>query len=609
MSAAPISRPVDSALAYAARAWPVAPAHTIDARGACTCGNKQCESPGKHPRTQHGLKDATTDEVQIRQWWSRWPDANILVRTGMVGDRCLVVLDVDPRHNGDESLSTLEARHGMLPLTPRAITGSLGQHIWLWSAQPVPCSANRVGAGLDVRGEGGYVIVPPSKHASGREYVWDAGAHPDEVRLAEVPAWLLAAAGKGRKATTAPDASAYIEGGRNNALTSMAGAMRDKGFDREAIEAALLIENETKCRPALDPREVQRIAASVARYAPKNSPVSGDPWGLLSVAELAAPLPPVPWLVEGLGMAPGAVTLIGGYGFSGKTVAMQSLALSVAAGRPVWGVYGCRKGPVVHLDYEQGRRLTQERYQRLAVGQGIQLGDLAPGSLRVACLPRLYLDDDSAEAALEELAAGCALVIDDSFRASFPSADENDSKVRRHLDMLTRVSERTGAMMVVILHAKKPGKDDVAGAKFSLRGSSAIFDAAQSVYVFNGTKGAPTRVEHEKCRLRGKELPGWGLEVVDVEDRRGLLVRHLDGEQMEQDSGDALAEVKGQIIRMMGKVRRPMTTATAIYERIGGRKQQCLTAVREMLEDGDLVQSEGAEGVIVLGSRYGSRSA
>src|SRR5512138_12346 len=76
-------------------------------------------------------------------------------------------------------------------------------------------------------------------------------------------------------------------------------------------------------------------------------------WNLLSIAQLAEPLPPIPWLCEGLKLAPGPVTLVAGYGYSRKTMAMQSLALSVAAGKSVWGVYSARRGPVVHLDYEQ----------------------------------------------------------------------------------------------------------------------------------------------------------------------------------------------------------------------------------------------------------------
>lgn len=277
MATQPVESPaLLAALAYARRSWPVAPAHYITGRGVCSCGGpapqRQC-SPGKHPMTKNGLNDATLDEAQIREWWTKWPDANILVRTGMVGDRCLVVLDIDPKHDGDESLRMLEARHGVLPLTPRTITGSQGQHFWFWSSTPLRNTTSQIARGVDTRGVGGYVIVPPSNHESGRTYEWDSGADPDETPLAEAPAWLISLVAK-RTSTMGPSpaASAFIEGGRNNALTSLAGTMRDKGFERDSIEAALLVENDRKCRPPLDPRDVQRIARSVSRYAPTDAP-------------------------------------------------------------------------------------------------------------------------------------------------------------------------------------------------------------------------------------------------------------------------------------------------------------------------------------------------
>jgi KaiC/GvpD/RAD55 family RecA-like ATPase len=269
---AKVSPALEAALTYAARSWPVAPAHSISPRGGCTCGRSDCGSPGKHPLTEHGLNDATTDEKQIREWWTKWPWANVIIRTGMVGDRCLVALDIDPKHDGDESLTMLEARHGALPTTPRQITGSQGQHFFFWSRVPVRNTASKVARGIDTRGEGGYVIAAPSKHESGREYTWDVGAHPDDVGLAECPQWLVTLVGKPAPQPAAHTAHAFIDGGRNNALASLAGSMRDRGMERQAIEAALLVENDLKCRPPLDPAEVKRIARSVSRYAPKDVP-------------------------------------------------------------------------------------------------------------------------------------------------------------------------------------------------------------------------------------------------------------------------------------------------------------------------------------------------
>lgn len=259
-------------------------------------------------------------------------------------------------------------------------------------------------------------------------------------------------------------------------------------------------------------------------------------WNLLGLSELSEPLPPIPWVCQSLRLAPGAVTLVAGYGYSRKTMALQSLALSVASGRPAWGVWSVRQGPVVHLDYEQGRRLTQERYQRLARGMGYELPELPTGSLRVGVMPRTYLDDASSADELARIVDGAACVLIDSLRAAFPRADENSSDVRTRLDTLSRVSERTGAAIIVIHHARKPNAANGGTATHAIRGSSSLFDACQSVYVFEGAKDTPTTVHHEKDRIMGSTLDDFGVTSEDIPGptgpRHGLRVVHLEPEQM-----------------------------------------------------------------------------
>ena len=172
-----------SALALARRGWPVLACH--EGRP-CSCGRAECPSPGKHPRTPRGLHDATRDPATLRAWWRRWPQANLGVRTGAAPDGAgLVVLDVDPAHGGEASLAGLVEVHGPLPATLGVATGGGGRHLYF--AHPggtVANSAGRLGAGLDVRGDGGYVVVPPSRHPSGARYRWRAAS------VAELPGWL-----------------------------------------------------------------------------------------------------------------------------------------------------------------------------------------------------------------------------------------------------------------------------------------------------------------------------------------------------------------------------------------------------------------------------------
>ena len=162
-----------AALAYARRGVPVFP----------------CEEGGKRPLTQNGFLDATRDPHWVEGWWRRWPGANVGVPTGIRSN--LLVLDVDTRDGGYESLRTLEIRNGEAPPTARAQTGGGGLHLYFRYPSPkahgraaVKNSAGLLGPGLDVRGEGGYVVVPPSRTLEA--YAWVDRAPPAD------PGWLLA---------------------------------------------------------------------------------------------------------------------------------------------------------------------------------------------------------------------------------------------------------------------------------------------------------------------------------------------------------------------------------------------------------------------------------
>ena len=159
-----------SALHLARQGFEVLPCHSPGV-GGCSCRQPDCVSAGKHPRTRQGLHDATADPALIRQWWQRWPTANVAIRTGAVSG--LVVIDIDPDHGGLDTMRSLAAE-APIPKGLRVRTGSGGWHLYF--AHPggrVRNSAGTaLGPGVDVRGDGGYVIAPPSRHISGGTYQW-----------------------------------------------------------------------------------------------------------------------------------------------------------------------------------------------------------------------------------------------------------------------------------------------------------------------------------------------------------------------------------------------------------------------------------------------------
>lgn len=247
----------------------------------------------KAPLTAKGLHDATADPATVEGWWSQtWPEANVGVRTG----DGLVVLDVDPGHGGGDSLHELERQHGQLPTTVEVLTGGGGRHLYFACGEAIRNSAGKLGQGLDIRGDGGYVVCPPSVHQSGRRYEWSVDGHPDEVGLAELPGWLRTLLLEGPatlgkvfpgSGSAPPVADSIAAGKRNDELARLAGVMRRKGMGADELAGALKVTNAQRCRPPLDEGEVERIAASVARYEPE-SDEGGKPSQATRLVALAA---------------------------------------------------------------------------------------------------------------------------------------------------------------------------------------------------------------------------------------------------------------------------------------------------------------------------------
>ncbi|MBL8798265.1 MAG: bifunctional DNA primase/polymerase, partial [Planctomycetia bacterium] len=175
---------LEHALAYARMGWRVFPCFSVTLDGKCMCGRANCTEKdiGKHPITKHGFLDASADEKVIMQWW-RKSSANIGIATGKGSN--LFVLDVDGEV-GKQTLAQWTQENEPLPLTPLVQTGR-GMQYFFQHVPGMSINADAT-AKIDYRGEGGYVIAPPSRHRNGNTYTWLV---PMETPLAEAPAWLV----------------------------------------------------------------------------------------------------------------------------------------------------------------------------------------------------------------------------------------------------------------------------------------------------------------------------------------------------------------------------------------------------------------------------------
>jgi len=254
-----------AALEYLARGWSVIPV----------------EPRGKRPLVAWlEFQDRRPTAAEVAGWFGRWPEANLGIVTGVVSG--LVVLDVDAGHGGAQSLAGLESAHGPLPRTITVATGGGGRHLYF--SHPGGIVHNKVGLapGIDLRGDGGCVVAPPSLHPSGRRYAWEPGGAPEHARLAPLPPWLsqLARPAQGRAGHPLAHwrelTRRHIpEGERNNTIASLAGHLFWHGVDAEVALELLAAWNREHCEPPLPAEEVARVVESIARLHERRSEEEG----------------------------------------------------------------------------------------------------------------------------------------------------------------------------------------------------------------------------------------------------------------------------------------------------------------------------------------------
>ena len=266
---------IDWAAWYAKQGLEVFPVYRIRDDGTCSCGHARCNSPGKHPIIGNGVRGASSDLGLVQDRWGLNPKANIGVHTNS-----LAVLDVD----GEEGVASLDAicsrRHGardLLLRSPMSQTGSGGMHFFFRN-NPDGSIRNKVKflPGLDIRSEGGYVVVPPSNHVSGKRYQWVR--RPAEVAPKFFPSWLkeeisnsegrnrlplMKANGEARASIDLSKIGEITEGGRNQGLTRICGRLFWEGRGENEIRSLMKTINQMACKPPVSDGELESIYKNI----------------------------------------------------------------------------------------------------------------------------------------------------------------------------------------------------------------------------------------------------------------------------------------------------------------------------------------------------------
>jgi hypothetical protein len=459
----------------------------------------------------------------------------------------VLVLDVDVKHSadGEDSLLALQREHSALPDTVEALTPTGGRHVWFQypSGTDIRNSAGHLGPGLDIRGNGGYVILPGSG-INGHRYEWEGSSDPDEgVEIAKPPGWLVELAASRARSTKQPkDTEPEIPSGqRNNRLTSLAGAMRQAGLEVSEIADALLIVNENRCKPPLPRAEVLGIAESIGRYAKGNVPQAIDAMfrdtpdsevpeapqpgrGVPSRAELV----PTPEEIHGAALAPTCIVKdylyadlaqIAAPGGTGKTTLLLHEAARVALGRPVWGMEVETPGWTLFVTAEDSRERLLARLRHIAdaMDLGAEERDHVFDSVLFwdvtglgAKLVRAHDGNIDSTALADRIAERfendppAVLVFDPmvSFGASEAAVNDNEQAL---VTAARRLIRRLGCCVRYVHHTGKANARNGVMDQYAGRGGSALPDGSRM-----------TAVLHPWTPQHGDALPGDWMPHPDI---------------------------------------------------------------------------------------------
>jgi RecA-family ATPase len=474
--------------------------------------------PGdKRPATENGCKAATTSLQQIADWWDRYPDCNIGIATGGISGGLVVIdLDIDETKgiNGYDSLKEWQRKNGELPETWQSITGRGGYHLlYMDSAE----NKNRVGLyeGVDIRGEGGYIVAPPSIHPNGRKYEWEQG--PDDFGIAQADSkvinFLMGPAPDGWQRQVFSSPEIIPEGERTSTMIRLIGSLKTKGLDDEAIQAAVRAENEKKCVPPLTDLELVRtVFPAISRgwkaerpYTAtcnngKFRPAKETPRALsLEVTTMDNVEEKSPdWLI--LDYIPKyQITSLAGDGGSGKTTVWCALAAAVSSGRTPFLLNGLdipfkdEPQKVMFFSAEDSYEYTLKRRLRK---NGAKMENLMSIDIADERFQDVKLNSSFLEQLLEKYRP--ALCIFDPIQAFVPPdirmGDRN--AMRSCMAPLIGHGEKYGTTFLIIEHANK--QSGVWGRK-RIADSADIWDISRSVIMAGETNEKGIRyLSHEK---------------------------------------------------------------------------------------------------------------
>lgn len=470
----------------------------------------------KQPLTEHGLKDASKNPAQIEGWWSQWPTANIGIATGAVSGGLVVIdLDVDKDKglDGRVTLREWEAEHEKLPdSTWLAITGRGGYHYFYHDTSTI---RNRTGIyeGIDIRGDGGYVVAPPSIHPNGNIYEWeqDPMLYPLAEANGAVFDFLVGPVSREPEPIPFELPEQIPDGQRTTAMVKLVCSQQAKGLSDEAIRAAVRAENEAKCVPPLTDQELEReVFPALTRYQKGTAPytatynhktrsfqpiIKKGPVNLVSMDTVEEKEPE--WLVTDY-IPRGQITVLAGDGGSGKTTIWCSIAAAVSSGGPCFlnednpFAKNCVPGRVLFFSSEDSAEYTLKGRLRRS---GAKLENVLSLDLADERFPEIKFNAPLLEELIKEYRP--ELVIFDPLQSYVPPDIQMGQRnaMRACMNPLVGLGDKYGTTFIIIVHTNKQA--GLWGRK-RIADSADIWDIARSVLIAGEANDGLRYISQEK---------------------------------------------------------------------------------------------------------------
>ena len=533
----------------------------------------------KYPLTKQGFKDATTDEKQIKEWWTKNPEANIGIATGHYSGNLVVIdLDIKDGAGGVESFEKwLDESYAYLPETPAVLTWSGGRHYYFRSRSNVP---SRIGwlKGVDVRAEGGYVVAAGSV-INGEPYEWAVSIEDVDIQSEEDDVWvsyLFDEIRKGSGENKPFHLSDRIEQGkRNETLYKMACSMQGKGNSDRAILAAVLAENNERCNPPLPEDEVKKIVKSALTkekgklpdsqqgeeqpFSQPSAPASkGFDFDImksysardLMTMDVKEPMKfigvdeEIPLLSEG-------TCVLAAKAKAGKSWFCTNLCWALATGSDFLG-FKTKKCKVQYYDLEQGKNIEKKRISMVAEA----LDEVPPeGFLMNTRLQRIE------HGLIEQLEYDMqtnpdigVFIIDvfEKVRTEKKQTETDYTYTYRDFGVMNAFAEKYHVSVILLFHSRKT--IDPLDPFSDILGSTAIQGACSQMIVL--TK--------DKYNARNTKLIAKGRTMDGIVEREYVLEKGIcNVAQSREESAEDEAlteflksEIRGQILEFMTKTVR-----------------------------------------------------